>query len=78
MIKNTTTEMNSTINELINTRMDLYKLQGLDLMSAYARISGELSAIINIHSYTDKNLQADINSSVKHAKLDLLNSKLAA
>lgn len=70
--------MNHTISELVNTRLDLYKLQGLDLMSAYARITGELSSIINIHSYTDKNLQADINFSVKHAKKDLLNSKLAA
>lgn len=70
--------MNHNINELVNTRHEIYKLQGLDLASAYARITGELMAIINIHSYTDKNLQADINSSVKHAKKDLLNSKLAA
>jgi len=69
---------NKNINELVNTRLDLYKLQGLDLASSYARITGELMAIINIHSYTDKNLQADINSSVRHAQKDLLNSKLAA
>jgi hypothetical protein len=69
---------NKNINELVNTRMDLYKLQGLDSASAYARITGELMSIIYIHSYTDKNLQADINSSVDHARRDLLNSKLAA
>jgi hypothetical protein len=71
---------NKNINELVNTRMEDYKLQGLDLASAYARVTGELMAIINIHSYTDKNLQADINSSVKHAKLDLqqVKSKLIA
>ena len=69
---------NKNINELVNTRLDLYRLQGLDTAAAYARITGELMAIINIHSYTDKNLQADINFSVKHAKKDLLHSKLAA
>ena len=69
---------NKNINELVNTRHELYKLQGLDLASAYARITGELMAIINIHSYTDKILQGDINSSVKHAQKDLLNSKMAA
>ena len=69
---------NKNINELVNTRHELYKLQGLDLASAYARITGELMAIINIHSYTDKNLQGDINSSVKYAQKDLLNSKMVA
>mgnify|MGYP006268141217 CR=1 FL=1 len=71
MIKKNTTEMNYTITELVNTRLENYKLQGLELSSAYARVTGELMSIINIHSYTDKNLQADINNSVKHAKLDL-------
>jgi hypothetical protein len=75
---NTTTEINKNINELVDIRLELYRLQGLDSAAAYARVTGELMSIINIHSYTDKNLQADINSSVDHAKRDLLNSKLAA
>ena len=77
MIKNTI-EMNDTINDLINIRLQTYSLQGMDLASRYAQVCGELQALISINERTNKDLHNWINTSVKHARKDLQQAKLAA
>jgi len=70
--------MDSTINDLINLRLQTYSLQGLDLASRYAQVCGELQALININERTNKDLRDWINTSVKHARTELQTAKLAA
>jgi hypothetical protein len=64
-------ENKNNINDLVNIRLQTYSLQGLDLASQYARVCGELQALININERTNKDLENWINYSVTDARKNL-------
>jgi len=69
---------NKNISELVNNRMKTYEIQGLDLTSAYARVTGELMGIINFSCVGDTNLQSWVNRSVSDSEKELLTTKKVA